>query len=195
MKSPKFHPWFQSLAIAVVRVTFKLFYGYRVIGRENAPEGACVVVSNHVQNSDPCFIVISTGNSTLYRAMGKKELFEIPFVNRLVTWLGAFPVDRSKADMNAIRSALRAVQEGNRLLIFPQGTRGSEDTAAKSGAAMIAVRTKAPVLPIYLSENKKFWSRPCVVIGEPYYPEQTRDYDKVAEDMMRRIYALREEIR
>ena len=107
MKSPKFHPWFQSLAIAVVRVTFKLFYGYRVIGRENAPEGACVVVSNHVQNSDPCFIVISTGNSTLYRAMGKKELFEIPFVNRLVTWLGAFPVDRGKADMNAIRSALR----------------------------------------------------------------------------------------
>lgn len=194
MKSPKFHPWFQTLAINVVRAVFKVFYGYRVIGQANVPEGACVVVANHVQISDPCFVVIATGNRTLYRAMGKKELFSVPFVNRLVTWLGAFPVDRSKADMTAIRNALRTVQEGNRLLIFPQGTRGSEDTEAKSGAAMIAVRTKAPVLPIYLSEKKKFWSRPYVVIGAPYYPEQTRDYDKVAEDMMQRIYALREEI-
>lgn len=165
-----------------------------MIGRENIVEGASVVVANHVQLSDPCFIVVATGNRTHYRAMAKKELFGVPFVNRLVTWLGAFPIDRSKADMTAIRTALRTVQEGNRLLIFPQGTRGNEDTAAKSGAAMIAVRTKALVQPIYLSENKRFWSRPCVVIGKAYYPEQTRDYDKAAEDMMQRIYALREEI-
>lgn len=195
MKSAVFHPRFQRIAIVAVRLSFRLFFGYRVVGQENVPDGACIVVSNHVQINDPCFVVIAVGGKVPFRAMAKKELFEIPFVNRLVTWLGAFPVDRSRADVGAIKTALRAVQSGNRLLIFPQGTRGNEDTAAKSGAAMLAVRTKAPVLPVYLPEKKRFWSRPTVVIGEPYLPEQTRDYDRVADDMKERIYALRQEAR
>lgn len=195
MKSPKFHRWFQMIAIRAVRLTFKLLYGYRVIGKENVPNEACIIVPNHTQNSDPCFVMAAVGDPVPFCAMAKKELFDIPLLNRLFVWIGGFPVDRSRADMTAIKTALRSVQSGTSLLIFPQGTRGNEDTAAKSGAAMLAVRTKVPVLPVYLPGDKKLWSRPYVVIGEPYYPEQTRDYDKVADDMMERIYALREEIR
>ena len=193
MKSAVFHPKFQRFAVGVVRVSFQMFFGYRVVGRENVPDEACIIVPNHVQMNDPCFVAIAVGSKLPFRAMGKKELFSIPVLNRLFTWLGAFPVDRSKADVNAIKTALRAVQSGNHLLIFPQGTRGDEDTAAKSGAAMLAVRTRAKVLPVYLPEKKTFWSRPTIVIGEPYQPEQTRDYDRVADDMMERIYALRQE--
>ena len=195
MKSPVFHRWFQMIAIRAVRLTYKLLYGYRVIGKENVPDGPCIIAPNHTQNSDPCFVMAAVGDRVPFRAMAKKELFEIPLLNRLFVWIGGFPVDRGKADMTAVKTALRAVQSGNCLLIFPQGTRGDEDTAAKSGAAMLAVRTKVPVLPVYLPGDKRLWSRPHVVIGEPYYPEQTRDYDKVAEDMMQRIYALREEIK
>ncbi len=191
MKKPVFHRWFQRVAIVAVRVTFKLLYGYKVVGRENVPDCACIIVPNHTQNSDPCFVMPAVGDRVPFCAMAKKELFEIPVVNRLFTWIGGFPVDRSRADMTAIKTALRSVQSGKSLLIFPQGTRGDEDTAAKSGAAMLAVRTKAPVLPVYLRGNKTLWCRPTVVIGEPYYPEQTRDYDKVAADMMERIYALK----
>lgn len=193
MKSAVFHPKFQKIAIPVVWLAFRLFFGFRVIGRENIPDGPCVVVPNHVQNSDPCFVAVVLGNRTPVMAMAKKELFDIPFLGRLVTWLGAFPVDRSKADLTAVKTSLRAVQSGNRLLIFPQGHRGGEDVAGKQGAAMLAIRTKAPVLPVYLPPEKHFRSRPTIVVGEPYYLERTRDYEKASAEMMARIYALRPE--
>ena len=62
---------------------------------------------------------------------------------------------------------------------------------------MIAARTGAPILPIYISENKKFRSKVYVVFGEPYVPEKTKTkegYRELADDMMRRIYALKERI-
>ena len=190
MKKAVFHPKFQKIAIPVVHAAFKLFFGFKVDGKENIPEGPCVIAPNHVQASDPCFVAAVLGTQTPLRAMGKKEVFEIPFLGRLITWLGAFPVDRSTADLNAVRTALRAVQNGNRLLIFPQGTRGGKENAAKNGAAMLAVKTKAPIVPVYIPPNKKFRSRPTIVIGKPYLPEQTRDYEKVSQDLMQRVYEL-----
>ena len=62
---------------------------------------------------------------------------------------------------------------------------------------MIAARTGAPVLPIYISENKKFRSKVYVVIGEPFQPEKVRSkesYGRLAEDMMKRVYGLKERI-
>ena len=70
-------------------------------------------------------------------------------------------------------------------------------TQAKVGAAMIAARTGAPIVPIYISENKKFRSKVYVVFGDAYIPEKTKSkdgYRAIADDMMRRIYALKETI-
>ena len=49
----KYHRWFQALVVPLVALAFHIFFGYRVIGRENIPEGGCVVCPNHVQLSDP----------------------------------------------------------------------------------------------------------------------------------------------
>ncbi|MDO4174089.1 MAG: lysophospholipid acyltransferase family protein [Eubacteriales bacterium] len=194
----KFHPKFQAIAIPVVNVYDHLKYDYHVIGRENVPEDGCVVIANHTQWADPVLIATAMGNKYPIVAMAKKELFAIKPLAPLITALGAFPVDRGTADIGAIKTSLKAIKEGKKLLIFPEGTtKHAEGDAAKEGAAMIAARTGAPILPIYVSENKKFRSKVYVVIGKPFVPEKTRTkegYRKLADEMMKRVYALKENL-
>ena len=192
----KFHRWFQWFAVPFVALGFHIYFGYKVIGRENIPEGGCVVCPNHVQLSDPPFAAVALGHQTPLRLMAKKELFE---GNKLFAWLiaalGAFPIDRGGADITAIKTALGAVREGRKLIIFPQGTRGASESETKNGAAMLAVKTRAPILPMYITENKGFRCKATVVIGEPFRPDaKEKDYGVIADDILHRIYALKEKV-
>ncbi|MDO5141844.1 MAG: lysophospholipid acyltransferase family protein [Eubacteriales bacterium] len=192
----KFHRWLQAIAVPFIALAFHIYFGYRVIGRENIPAGGCVVCPNHVQLSDPPFAAIALGRRVPLRLMAKKELFQ---GNRFFAWLigalGAFPVDREGTDISAIKTALGVVRGGDKLIIFPQGTRGAAEGETKKGAAMLAVKTRAPVLPMYITENKGFRCRATVVIGEPFLPEgKSKDYGAIADDILHRIYALKERI-
>lgn len=194
----KYNRTFQALAIPIVNVYDHLKYNYRVIGREKVPDGGCVLVANHTQWADLVLVGTALGNQYPLVAMAKKELFQIKLLGPLISALGAFPVDRGTADIGAIKTSLKAVKEGKKLLIFPEGgTKHKAGDEAKVGAAMIAARTGAPIVPIYISENKKFRSKVYVVFGDAYIPEKTKSkdgYRAIADDMMRRIYALKETI-
>lgn len=194
----KYNRTFQALAIPIVNVYDHLKYNYHVIGREKVPDGGCVLVANHTQWADPVLVGTTLGNQYPLVAMAKKELFQIKLLGPLISALGAFPVDRGTADIGAIKTSLKAVKEGKKLLIFPEGgTKHKAGDEAKVGAAMIAARTGAPIVPIYISENKKFRSKVYVVFGDAYIPEKTKSkdgYRAIADDMMRRIYALKETI-
>lgn len=194
----KYNRTFQALAIPIVNVYDHLKYNYHVIGREKVPDGGCVLVANHTQWADPVLVGTALGNQYPLVAMAKKELFQIKLLGPLISALGAFPVDRGTADIGAIKTSLKAVKEGKKLLIFPEGgTKHKAGDEAKVGAAMIAARTGAPIVPIYISENKKFRSKVYVVFGDAYVPEKTKSkdgYRAIADDMMRRIYALKETI-
>ena len=109
--------------------------------------------------------------------------------------LGAFPVDREGADITAIKTALSSVKAGQKLIIFPQGTRGAAEGETKKGAAMLAVKSRAPILPMYITEGKGFRCRATVVIGEAFTPDpKTKEYGALADDILRRIYALKEKV-
>lgn len=194
----KYNRTFQALAIPIVNVYDHLKYNYHVIGREKVPDGGCVLVANHTQWADPVLVGTALGNQYPLVAMAKKELFQIKLLGPLISALGAFPVDRGTADIGAIKTSLKAVKEGKKLLIFPEGgTKHKAGDEAKVGAAMIAARTGAPIVPIYISENKKFRSKVYVVFGDAYIPGKTKSkdgYRAIADDMMRRIYALKETI-
>lgn len=194
-KPPVFHRWFQRLAIPFVSLACHLHYRITITGRENIPEGGCVVCPNHTSYADPPLAAVGLSNRVNIAVMAKKELFEKGgLFSRLITWLGAFPVSRGDADISAIKTALKSVKDGRKLIIFPQGTRGAGEGEAKAGAAMLAARTKAPILPVYITENKKRFSRVHIIIGKPFLPEAgSRDYAAIAEDILRRIYALQEE--
>ena len=84
--------------------------------------------------------------------------------------------------------------------MFPEGTRVKDEGAseARTGAAMFATRTGAPVVPIYIPKRKRRFRRTTIVFGEPYHPEfegrkpTPEDYQRIADDLMMRIRALKE---
>ena len=120
-------------------------------------------------------------------------------VGRLLNWLGfVIWVRRGKSDVGAIKSALKALKGKEKLLIFPEGTRHEEIGEGKTGAAMMAIRTGVPVLPVYIAPERTPFHRTKVYIGEPYQPftENRRataeDYEAVTEEIMDHIRAVRD---
>lgn len=189
---------FQYAAIPVVTIYDRLKYDYHIIGRENIPEGGCVVCANHTQWADPVLVATAMGNKNDFAAMAKKELFQIKPLAPLISALGAFPVDRENVDINSIRMSIKAVKDGRKLLIFPEGTtHHKEGDQVKLGAARIALMTKAPILPVYISENKRFRSRVYVIFGKPFTPQPTHSkegYRALADEIMSKVYGLKEQI-
>lgn len=157
------------IAKAVAKPFFFFIYRIKLLGKENLKQqGKMILIANHVSGKDPIFMHLIVKQKIYY--MSKKELFKNPFVSWLVTWLGAFPVDRGKGDLGAIKTALQVLDEGKTMGIFPEGKRNLTGNGViapfQHGAAMIALRSGAPVLPIYISPVRPF-HRTYIVAGKP----------------------------
>ena len=191
--------WFHFL-YAVIWPFFNLMRPLRVHGKEHIPEGAAVICPNHTTIGDPFYVVFAFGWGRPMRAMAKIQVMRVPVIGWLLSKAGVFGVDRGHADMYAVKTALRFLKDGNKLLMFPEGTRvhEGEDVAAKTGAAMFATRTGAPLLPVYIQPKKKLFRRNEVVIGEPFHPEfagrkpTADELDAITGELMDRIHKLGE---
>jgi len=148
--------------------------------------------------SDPFFVVFALGLRTKPQVMAKAELMRVPFIGWILSKAGVFAVDRGKNDVTAVKRALRCLKDGEKLLLFPEGTRHRDGTLGqgKTGAAMFALRTGTPIVPMYIPAEKK-WFRPTpVVFGEPFYPKtasrkgSAEEYEAIAAEVMDRIAAL-----
>ena len=104
--------------------------------------------------------------------MGKDQLFHIPILGFLLRKLGIISVKRGGNDLTAIKTSMKVLSGGNRLLVFPEGTRvdGQGDAEAKGGVTMMAVRTGVPMVPVYCGGKHKFLRKTTIVFGEPYVP-------------------------
>lgn len=187
-----------SFARALLIPIFWLFYNYRVIGRENIPEeGAYIVCANHVTAIDPIFVGLSLPKKMYF--MAKVELFKNFFSRALMNGLGAFPIKRGEADIKSIKTSLKLLSAGKVLGLFPEGTRNkTSEVVAEPGIAMLAVKSKVPVLPVAIISSYKFFKRTKVVIGKPielteYYDRKllNEDYLKISLDIMNVINELK----
>ena len=130
-------------------------------------------------------------------------LFRSPILGWLLRRAGIFGVNRGNSDVGAIKTAMKHLKSGRKLLLFPEGTRvkNVDENAGKTGAIMLAARTGTPILPCYCQKRKFPFQRTSIVFGTPYMIEgpegqkvPSSEYHQYAEDLMHRIYALREEI-
>ena len=131
---------------------FRLLFGLRVRGVEHVSRtGPLLLVANHVSFLDPA--VVGTACPRPMHSMAKAELFGIPLLGWVLRKIKAFPVRRDEADRAAFRQALDLLAEGKVVLVFPEGTRGAEGRLlpGKAGAGMLALRSGAPAVPVYLS--------------------------------------------
>lgn len=188
-----FHFWY-----VIFWPLMHLLYPMRVYHRERLPEGAMVLCAPHTSMVDPILIMMALGIRNFPRFMAKKELFAKPLLRRFLTSVGVFPVDRGSADLHSIRTAMGILKDGGILGIFPEGTRIHSDEAgsARSGAIMLASKTGASVVPVWLTRDKRLFRRVDVVFGEAYSLPRlsgAEAYRPHAEELMRRIGELKEE--
>jgi 1-acyl-sn-glycerol-3-phosphate acyltransferase len=178
-------------------------------GEQHVPgTGPVLLVANHSSVLDPALIAGVTPRPISFLA--KAELFRIPLFGRLIRALNAHPVRRDGGDPAALRTALRVLEHGGILLVFPEGTRGPEGALrpGKAGAGMLAIRSGAPVVPIYvrgsgqaLPRGHRF-PRPAkvtVTFGPPlrFSEEPSREgkkesYEAASQAMMAAIARLKD---
>lgn len=152
---------------------FKIFYRWEVKGKENIPsEGRIVVMANHISYLDPPIMGCALNRKVHF--MAKEELFKIPVFGYLLRLIGQFPVKRGKPDRAALKQSIKVLEEEKVLGIFPEGTtKGKKHIRkAKSGAILIPIVAKSPILPIGI----KFVNRRIKVsIGKIFALEEYYD--------------------
>jgi 1-acyl-sn-glycerol-3-phosphate acyltransferase len=127
-------------------------YRLRARGVEHLPEGGFVLAANHTSNFDPWALGIPLLPRRQLRFMAKSELFN-PVLAPLLRAGGAFKVRRGESDVEAVRTAVELVKEGEIVVMFPEGTRRRKGLRKKhvarahSGAARIALGARAPLVP------------------------------------------------
>jgi 1-acyl-sn-glycerol-3-phosphate acyltransferase len=140
------------LAGAISWPFVKVGYRLRARGVENLPEGGFVLAANHTSNFDPWPLALPLFPGRQVRFMAKSELFN-PILKPILVGGGAFPVRRGEADVDAIRRAVELVEDGQIVVMFPEGTRRKKglrkkyEARAHTGTARIALTANAPLVP------------------------------------------------
>lgn len=173
----------------------------RVIGRENLPsEGSYLLCPNHCGMADPFWVVVAMKKDFIPRIMAKKELMDIPVLGWALRKIGVFGVDRGGADVNAVKQGIRCLRDGQPLLIFPEGTRVKEGKRIdpKGGAILLANRTDKPIVPVYITTNRRPFCPVTCIYGEPYKPDfggekpTEEQLLQASRELMDRIYKMGE---
>lgn len=171
-------------------------------------EGPAILIANHTCCID--HLLLQARSQRLLGFMIAREMHDLPIVRRFCIRTGCIPVDRDGRDIRATRTALRALADGRVLPVFPEGriTPDSGRTLGpmRSGAAFLAVRSGAPVVPAFISGTPatidigpSLWrpSRSRVLFGPPidlsdFHPGQAADKDVLAQVCERFDAAFRE---
>jgi len=145
---------FRPAVHAVCRAYFRL----ELRGIEHIPaDGGIVITPNHQTYADPPLVTIPVRRPVYYMAWSR--LFEIPLFGRFIRLLRAFPVDIESRDARATREAVRLLQNGAALMIFPEGERTPDGRIQrfKPGAFRLAVSVGVPVLPVTIVGGDRAW--------------------------------------
>ncbi len=165
-----------TIGKAVCMPIFKLLYRFKTVNADNIPtEGGVIIASNHLSNSDPPLLGLSSKRRMYF--MAKVELFENKFFGALIRALGAFPVERGAGDGKAIKTGEDLIREGNVMTIFIEGgrTKTGELMRPRSGCALVAQQMQVPVVPACITvigKSKSIFAKRLIEFGEPLTPEQ-----------------------
>jgi len=186
---------------------FRSLFGLRIKGEEHLiTEGPVLVASNHQSYLDPPLIGNLYQDEMVYLA--RKTLF-VGATRWLYTQWNAIPVDQERPDMASLKTIIRKLKDGHRVLVFPEGARTEDGNLGEAapGIGLIAVKSGVPIQPVRIygardalprgSARIRF-ARISVHVGPPIIlsPEELKaakskeDYDRIAKRIMAAIEAL-----
>jgi 1-acyl-sn-glycerol-3-phosphate acyltransferase len=199
--------WIYWIGWMAFGAAFRSLFGLRVTGMENLiTEGPVLVAANHQSFLDPPLIGFLYQDEMVYLA--RKTLFK-----GIGRWLylqwNAIPVDQDKPDMSSLKTIIRKLKEGHRVLVFPEGSRTLDGRIGEAapGIGLIAVKSGVPIQPLRISGARDAlprgsarirFARIHVLIGPPIIlsPEELSsakskdDYDRLAKRIMAEIEKL-----
>lgn len=161
--------------------------------------GGLLIASNHESFFDPVLVGMGLPEPIFYLA--RRSLFSIPAFGPLLRAVGARPVSRGAVDSRSLRVMLKLLRDGERLLMFPEGTRTRDGSLGsfQKGVASIAVRCGVPVLPVAVAgayeswPRARAWPRPgraAVAYGEPL-ASRGREPEELTAQLRAEIVGLR----
>ncbi|HEX2973732.1 MAG TPA: lysophospholipid acyltransferase family protein [Tepidisphaeraceae bacterium] len=118
-------------------------------------QGPAILVANHISGLDP--FILQSACPRIITWMMAKEYYDIPSLNWVFKSIGAIPVERSGRDLAATRAAMRALEQGQILGIFPEGriAATTQIQPLQTGVALVALKTQAPIYPAYLDGSMR----------------------------------------
>lgn len=136
-----------------LNATYCTIYHRLRTGRAPLPmRGPAILIANHTCNIDHFLLQVGTDRKLGF--MIAKEYYDFPPFRPFCRMIGCIPVNRNGKDLAATRAALRALEEGRVVPMFPEGKiipkSGTEIGAGKHGVAFLALRAKVPVIPAYI---------------------------------------------
>ncbi len=137
---------------------FRLFYRHKICGIENYVKGGAIIAANHVSFYDPPLVAASVSEEIHFLA--RKTLFDHKLLGLFIRNLNAHPVSGGASDVSVLRTILKLLKEGKKVLIFPEGTRTEgEFGEVREGLGLLAQKSGCPIIPVYIAGAEKVWPR------------------------------------
>lgn len=133
-----------------------MFGPVRICGRKNVPKtGGLLILANHISDADPPVMGIAIPRPA--RFMAKSELFKVPILGKIIAALRAFPVNRGAPDRAALRSAITFLQQGECVVMFPEGevSETGEPLPLLPGAALVIKSAGVPALCAFIKGTRR----------------------------------------
>ncbi|MBX3410375.1 MAG: 1-acyl-sn-glycerol-3-phosphate acyltransferase [Phycisphaeraceae bacterium] len=152
-RSPRRDDLLYGLGFALIKFYCRFYHRLRIEGEENLPashRGPLLVVCNHTAGVDPA--LVQTACPFEIRWMMAREMM-LPRYERFWAWLRIIPVDRARRDVTGAREALRHLQEGGVIGVFPEGGIERPPERIKPfmpGVGLLAAKSRSPVLPVFI---------------------------------------------
>ena len=161
-----------------------------------------IIMANHRSFADPMALAIKVKRYEI-RFIGKRELAHGRLKSWLFSGLHMIWVSRHATDMAAMRQCMQTLKEGHILGIFPEGTRHQPEMMqeVESGTAIIALRARVPLLPVYIDGKIRPFHITHIYYGKPMelddlYAQGVNN--DTAHQLCQRIhdvfYAMRDEV-
>lgn len=182
-------------------------FDYRVIGAEKLHfPGPALIVSNHVSFLDPPFVALAFDD--VVHSFARKTLFDHPLAGMILRSWQCVAIDRDKPDAASLKATIRLLRGGEKVLMFPEGTRSADGNlqSAEAGVGLFIAKAQAPVLPVRLFGTFEAYprgaktlrpARVTLVVGDLWQPDVTTYsqtgkelYQALADEVMGRIGEL-----
>ena len=140
-------------------------------------KGGNLIISNHITMVDPMYLMLSLWRRR-HHFVATKELFAGKFKHWLFTHgFKCIGIDRENFSFASFKEITDNLKVGNIVTIFPEGSVDLNKEGVrmfKNGAVMMALRSGAPIIPVYIKRREHWYSRLIVAMGEPIDPNDFR---------------------